>query len=101
MNSFVVIQPGYSGVIFNIWTGTMRTVGQGMAFRMPFVSKVQSYPTALRTYTMVQRAGEGTAAGDDSTDAVGLTGGGNERRRSARARAEIPDEDPFRPGLLP
>src|SRR5258706_16456601 len=68
MNSFVVIQPGYSGVIFNIWTGNLRTVSQGMAFRMPFVSKVQSYPIALRTYTMVQRAEEGSGRGDDSID---------------------------------
>ncbi len=67
-NSFVVIQPGYTGVIFNVWTGSLRTVGQGMAFRIPFVSKVQSYPTALRTYTMVQRAGEGSSLGDDSVD---------------------------------
>ena len=74
MNSFVVIQPGYSGVIFNIWTGSLRTVGQGMAFRMPFVSKVQSYPTALRTYTMVQRAGEGSAQGDDSIDLPTMEG---------------------------
>lgn len=67
-NSFVVIQPGYTGVIFNVWTGSLRTVPQGMAFRVPFVSKVQSYPTALRTYTMVQRAGEGSSDVDDSID---------------------------------
>src|SRR4051812_5615745 len=67
-SSFVIIQPGYTGVIFNVWTGSLRTVGQGMAFRLPFISRVQSYPTALRTYTMVQRAGEGTATGDDSVD---------------------------------
>lgn len=67
-NSFVVIPPGYSGVIFNIWTGSLRTVGQGMAFRMPFVTKVQSYPTSLRTYTMVMRAGEGSTGEDDSVD---------------------------------
>lgn len=67
-NSFVVIQPGYSGVIFNIWTGALRTVDQGMAIRLPFVSKVQSYPVALRTYTMVMRSGEGAYAGDDSID---------------------------------
>src|SRR4051794_34030072 len=74
MNSFVVIQPGYTGVIFNIWTGSLRTVGQGMAFRVPFVSKVQSYPTALRTYTMVQRGGEGSAAEDDSIDLPTMEG---------------------------
>src|SRR5581483_5416210 len=61
MNSFVVIAPGNTGVLFNIWTGSLRTVGQGMAFRVPWITKVQSYPTALRTYTMVARVGEGTA----------------------------------------
>lgn len=74
MNSFVIIQPGYSGVIFNVWTGSLRTVGQGMAFRMPFVTKVQSYPTALRTYTMVQRAGEGSSGEDDSIDLPTMEG---------------------------
>jgi regulator of protease activity HflC (stomatin/prohibitin superfamily) len=68
MSSFTVITPGYTGVIFNKWTGTMRTVGQGMAVRVPWVTQVQSYPTALRTYTMVMRQGEGSAAGDDSID---------------------------------
>jgi regulator of protease activity HflC (stomatin/prohibitin superfamily) len=68
MQSFVVIAPGNTGVLFNVWTGSLRTVPQGMAFRLPWVTKVQSYPTALRTYTMVQRAGEGSNEGDDSLD---------------------------------
>src|ERR1700679_3679957 len=68
MNSFVVIAPGNTGVLFNIWTGSLRTVGQGMAFRIPWITKVQSYPTALRTYTMVKRSGEGANSGDDSID---------------------------------
>lgn len=68
MNSFVVIAPGYSGVMFNIWTGSLRTVGQGMALRLPFLTKVQSYPIALRTYTMVRHGGEGSSVDDDSLD---------------------------------
>lgn len=68
ISSYTVISPGYTGVIFNIWTGSLRTVGQGMAVRMPWVTRVQSYPTALRTYTMVMRQSEGSAAGDDSID---------------------------------
>jgi len=68
MNSFVVIAPGNTGVLFNIWTGSLRSVGQGMAFRIPWITKVQSYPTALRTYTMVARSGEGSSEGDDSID---------------------------------
>src|ERR1700681_3889703 len=68
ISSFSVIAPGNTGVIFNIWTGSLRSVPQGMAWRMPWITQVQSYPTALRTYTMVRRGGEGSAPGDDSID---------------------------------
>lgn len=67
-SSYSVISPGNTGVIFNIWTGSLRTVPQGMAWKVPWVTQVQSYPTALRTYTMVRRGGEGSASGDDSID---------------------------------
>src|SRR6202165_4821930 len=73
-SSFSVIAPGNTGVIFNIWTGSLRSVPQGMAWRMPWITQVQSYPTALRTYTMVRRAGEGSAFGDDSIDLPTLEG---------------------------
>lgn len=67
-SSFSVIAPGNTGVIFNIWTGALRSVPQGMAWRMPWITQVQSYPTALRTYTMVRRSSEGSSSGDDSID---------------------------------
>ncbi len=67
-SSYTVISPGNTGVIFNVWTGSLRTVPQGMAWRLPWVTQVQSYPTALRTYTMVRRVGEGSAKEDDSID---------------------------------
>jgi len=53
-SSFTVIQPGNVGVVFNRWSGALKTVGQGIAWRVPWVTQVQSYPVALRTYTMVQ-----------------------------------------------
>ncbi len=68
MSSFSIISPGNTGVIFNVWTGSLRTVPQGIAWRMPWITQVQSYPTALRTYTMVRRGGEGSSQGDDSID---------------------------------
>ena len=68
MSAYTIISPGYTGVIFNIWTGSLRTVSQGLAFRMPWITRVQSYPTALRTYTMVMRSDEGSSALDDSID---------------------------------
>ncbi len=74
ISSFTRIAPGNTGVISNVWTGSLRSVPQGMAWRMPWITQVQSYPTALRTYTMVRRAGEGSAEGDDSIDLPTLEG---------------------------
>src|SRR5215831_8754891 len=67
-SSFTVIQPGNVGVVFNRWSGALKTVGQGVAWRIPWITQVQSYPVALRTYTMVQRPTEGSERGDDSID---------------------------------
>jgi len=67
-NSFTVIRPGNSGVVFNRWSGSLRATGQGIVWRIPWITQVQSYPVALRTYTMVARAAEGSARGDDSID---------------------------------
>ena len=67
-SSYSVISPGNTGVVFNVWSGSLRTVPQGIAWRMPWVTSVQSYPTALRTYTMVRRSGEGSSSIDDSID---------------------------------
>src|SRR5438093_900611 len=67
-SSFTIIQPGNVGVVFNRWSGALKTVGQGVAWRVPWVTQVQSYPVALRTYTMVQRGAEGAMQGDDSID---------------------------------
>jgi regulator of protease activity HflC (stomatin/prohibitin superfamily) len=67
-SSYSVVSPGNTGVIFNIWTGSLRTVPQGIAWRVPFITQVQSYPTALRTYSMVRRSEEGSSRSDDSID---------------------------------
>lgn len=67
-SSYSIISPGNTGVIFNIWTGSLRTVPQGIAWRTPWITQVQSYPTALMTYTMVRRSNEGSQQGDDSID---------------------------------
>src|SRR5437870_8203915 len=67
-SSFIIIQPGNVGVVFNRWSGALKTVGQGVAWRVPWVTQVQAYPVALRTYTMVQRGAEGSMRGDDSID---------------------------------
>jgi regulator of protease activity HflC (stomatin/prohibitin superfamily) len=66
--SFTIIQPGNVGVVFNRWSGALKTVGQGVAWRIPWITQVQSYPVALRTYTMVRRGAEGSERGDDSID---------------------------------
>jgi len=67
-SSFAVIKPGNVGVVFNRWSGSLRAAGQGVVWRIPWITQVQSYPIALRTYSMVARAGEGSAQGDDSID---------------------------------
>ena len=67
-SSYTIVAPGYTGVIFNIWSGSLRTVGQGLAMRVPWITRVQSYPTAMRTYTMVMRSEEGSSTVDDSID---------------------------------
>jgi regulator of protease activity HflC (stomatin/prohibitin superfamily) len=67
-SSFTIIQPGNVGVVFNRFSGALKTVGQGVAWRVPWVTQVQSYPVALRTYTMVSRSEEGSMRGDDSID---------------------------------
>jgi regulator of protease activity HflC (stomatin/prohibitin superfamily) len=67
-SSFQVIKPGNVGVVFNSITGSLRTTGQGIVFKTPFITDVQSYPVALRTYTMVKNSREGHKEGDDSID---------------------------------
>lgn len=67
-SSCAVIKPGNSGVVFNRLTGSLYSVGQGIAWKTPWITDVQSYPTALRTYTMVQHATEGSSKDDDSID---------------------------------
>src|SRR5207244_3700489 len=67
-SSFTISQAGKVGVVFNRWSGALKTVGQGVAWRVPWATQVQSYPVALRTYTMVQRGAEGAMQGDDSID---------------------------------
>lgn len=63
-----VIHPGEAGVVFNRITGGLKTESQGSVIVFPIVSTVQPYPVSLRTYTMVQREGEGSSKRDDSID---------------------------------
>jgi regulator of protease activity HflC (stomatin/prohibitin superfamily) len=68
LSSFTVVTPGNVGVVFNLWSGSLRTAPQGIVWRVPWFTSVQSYPVALRTYTMVARLGEGSSPSDDSID---------------------------------
>lgn len=72
MTACSVINPGESGVVFNRITGSMYTAGQGSVFYFPFFYTVEAYPTALRTYSMVKKEGEGSAKNDDSIDLPSL-----------------------------
>lgn len=66
--SYTVVRPGNVGVIFNKMTGNLQVHPQGLVFKVPFVTDVQSYPASLRTYTMVARSSEGSSKDDDSMD---------------------------------
>jgi regulator of protease activity HflC (stomatin/prohibitin superfamily) len=67
-SSFAIIKPGNVGVVFNRFSGSLRAAGQGVVWRIPWITQVQSYPVALRTYSMVARSQEGSSQGDDSID---------------------------------
>lgn len=68
LGSFTLISPGQVGIVFNTMTGSLNNVSQGLVFKVPFVTHVQSYPVSLRTYTMVKRQEEGSSKPDDSVD---------------------------------
>jgi prohibitin 1 len=51
---YEVIPAGYTGVVFNRFTGKMRSSGQGATLVVPYVLIVQEYPVSLRTYTMAK-----------------------------------------------
>lgn len=74
LDSWETITPGNVGVVFNKWTGGLRTAPQGIVWTTPFCVTVESYPVALRTYTMVARDNEGSSRGDDSIDLPTLEG---------------------------
>src|SRR5439155_17699852 len=60
-SSFAVIKPGNVGVVFNRWSGSLRAAGQGIVWRIPWFTQVQSYPIALRTFARVARSKHGSA----------------------------------------
>lgn len=62
-----VVHPGESGVVFNKFTGSLRSETPGVVFWVPG-RVVEAYPISLRTYSMVQRSEEGSNKGDDSID---------------------------------
>lgn len=62
--TYTIIEPGYDGVMFNKVTGGLRAVQQGMTFKIPFITTVQEYPIALRTFTLSQD----NRHGDESID---------------------------------
>lgn len=62
-----VVRPGESGVVFNKFTGSLHSETPGIVFWVPG-RVVETYPVALRTYSMVAKAGEGSDKGDDSID---------------------------------
>ena len=62
------IEPGYVGIVFDKISRSVsaRALDPGWQFINPFTQSIQQYPVTIQTYAMVQVAGEGSAAGDDS-----------------------------------
>lgn len=62
------IEPGYVGIVFDKASHkvTAGALEPGWAFINPFTQAIQEYPVTIQTYAMVQQAGEGSSAGDDS-----------------------------------
>jgi len=62
------IEPGYVGIVFDKISRSVsaRALDPGWQFINPFTQSIQQYPVTIQTYAMVQAAGEGSAAGDDS-----------------------------------
>ncbi len=62
------VKPGYVGIVFdkanhNVTAGALEP---GWAFINPFTQAIQEYPVTIQTYSMVQKASEGSTQGDDS-----------------------------------
>ena len=62
------ISPGYVGIVFNKANHDVNAGAQrpGWAFINPFTEAIQEYPVTIQTYSMLQKASEGTVSGDDS-----------------------------------
>ncbi len=62
------IEPGYVGIVFDKISRSVsaRALDPGWQFINPFTQSIQQYPVTIQTYSMVQAAGEGSAASDDS-----------------------------------
>lgn len=69
MDSWVTIPQGMVGVVFNRARGGVqaRTLGEGWHTRMPFVTMIQKYPVALRTYNALG-IGEGADKESNALD---------------------------------
>lgn len=68
LSACTVVKPGESGVVFNKFTGSLKSETPGVVFWIPG-RVVETYPVALRTYSMVQKSTEGSdKKGDDSID---------------------------------
>jgi prohibitin 2 len=64
LSSWVTIQQGEVGVVFNKYHGgvAQKTLGQGWHFRIPIVQRITAYPVSMRTYSTIGE-GEGSHPG--------------------------------------
>ncbi len=75
LKSYVIVEPGEKGVIFNKVTGELRiTPREGLYFLIPLVESVTIYDTKVQTYNLTKSALEGEIRGEDSLQALTADG---------------------------
>ncbi len=74
--SFVNIQPGYVGVLFDAQAHAVTPgfLQPGYGFKIPLIQVVQQYPVGTQVLTMIARTTEGRVLGDDSIKAQSVEG---------------------------
>ena len=74
--SFVNIQPGYVGVLFDAQAHAVTPgfLQPGFGFKIPLIQVVQQYPVGTQVLTMIAKTSEGRVQGDDSIKAQSIEG---------------------------
>lgn len=87
VNTVLVVDAGYTAVIFNQLTGNLSLRDQGTHILIPGLQKPIIYDSRVQTYTMSEAYGEGEARGDEALE--GLTKDGQVVKLDVSVRFHI------------